>query len=76
MSPRPVATRSLRHAVRPRSLDGPQYLAIYEVDIDDPQNFFDDMMRAATDGSMRMSDASWPELVGLTMWEEITPRVS
>ena len=32
-------------------IDGPQYLAIYEIDIDDVQDFLDDMMRAATDGS-------------------------
>lgn len=55
---------------------GPQYLAIYEVDIEDVQDFFDDMMRAATDGSMRMSDALDQSVVDLTMWEEITPRVS
>ena len=57
-------------------VEGPQYLAIYEVDIEDVQDFFDDMMRAATDGSMRMSDALDQSVVDLTMWEEITPRVS
>jgi hypothetical protein len=57
-------------------VSGPQYLAIYEVDIEDVQDFFEDMMRAATDGSMRMSDALDQSVVDLTLWEEITPRVS
>jgi hypothetical protein len=57
-------------------VEGPQYLAIYEVEIEDVQDFFDDMMRAATDGSMRMSDVLDQSVVDLSMWEEITPRVS
>jgi hypothetical protein len=57
------------------AIEGPQYLAIYEVDIEDPQDFFDDMMRAVTDGSMRMSDVLDQSVVDLSLWQEITPRV-
>jgi hypothetical protein len=58
------------------AIAGPQYLAIYEVEIEDLQDFFDDMGRAATDGSMRMSDSLGMEAMDLSMWQEITPRVS
>jgi hypothetical protein len=58
------------------TIAGPQYLAIYEVDIDDVQDFFDDMTRAATDGSMRMSDSLGTDPIDLSMWVQITERVS
>src|SRR4051812_30691352 len=51
------------------AIEGPRYLAIYEVEIEDLSDFFDDMMRAATDGSMRMSDSLGTEMMDLSMWE-------
>jgi hypothetical protein len=57
--------------------DGPQFMAIYEVEVDDPKDFYDALGKAAADGAMPMSDVlAIDPATGLSMWEEITPRVS
>jgi hypothetical protein len=58
------------------ALDGPQYLAIYEVEVDDPQDFYEALGKSAADGSMRMTDALAADPSGMSMWVQITDRVS
>jgi hypothetical protein len=69
-----------RYQVAPQmlgaSLAGPPFLALYEVEADDPQDFYDALGKASADGALPMSDCIVAELSGLSMWEEITPRVS
>jgi hypothetical protein len=58
------------------SIDGPGYLAIYEIEVDDPQDFYDGLGKGVADGVIRMTDAIAADPSGMSMWEEITPRVS
>jgi hypothetical protein len=58
------------------TVEGPEFLAIYEVEADDPQDFFDALGKAAADGGLPMSDVIVADVSGISLWEEITPRVS
>ena len=58
------------------ALDGPDYLAIYEIEADDPQDFYDALGKGVADGTIRMTDAIAADPSGMSMFVQITDRLS
>jgi hypothetical protein len=73
-------TAASRYRVAPSMMggspEGPQFMAIYEVEVDDPKDFYDALGKAAADGAMPMSDCITVDPTALSLWEEITPRAT
>jgi hypothetical protein len=57
-------------------LAGFQYLAIYEVETDDPAKVLDDLTSRAGTDQMVMSDSMNPESAAMSLFKAIAPRAT
>ena len=56
--------------------EGGRYCTVYEIESDDPNSTFQDLLGAAQSGKLTMSDASTGRAKMTTMWVERTPRTA
>jgi len=62
--------------VEHNSLPASRYMAIYEIEADDPKDVLDHMVAAATDGTMVISEALDQSCAKTILYQPITARIA